>query len=207
VRLTVDNKIVCHHDKDTSRTTGQTKLISETTLQDLKSLECGSWLGEKWSNERIPELWEVIELLPIHMELFIEVKTRKEIVEKLLEEVQKAKDLEKITVISFYSEVIEAIKEKSKNIKCNLLVAFEYKDISTNEIIKQVKRIEADGVGAQNHHKFSYEMIQSLQEEGISAHVWTVDKGSEGEEYLTKGVDSITTNRPLYLRNYLEKLK
>tara|TARA_B100002052_G_scaffold150347_1_gene137271 strand:- start:3081 stop:3704 length:624 start_codon:yes stop_codon:yes gene_type:complete len=207
VRLTVDNKIVCHHDKDTSRTTGQTKLISETTLQDLKSLECGSWLGEKWSNERIPELWEVIELLPIHMELFIEVKTRKEIVEKLLEEVQKAKDLEKITVISFYSEVIEAIKEKSKNIKCNLLVAFEYKDISTNEIIKQVKRIEADGVGVQNHHKFSYEMIQSLQEEGISAHVWTVDKGSEGEEYLTKGVDSITTNRPLYLRNYLEKLK
>ncbi len=207
MRLTVDNKIVCHHDKDTSRTTGQTKLISETTLQDLKSLECGSWLGEKWSNERIPELWEVIELLPIHMELFIEVKTRKEIVEKLLEEVQKAKDLEKITVISFYSEVIEAIKEKSKNIKCNLLVAFEYKDISTNEIIKQVKRIEADGVGAQNHHKFSYEMIQSLQEEGISAHVWTVDKGSEGEEYLTKGVDSITTNRPLYLRNYLEKLK
>ncbi len=207
MRLTVDNKIVCHHDKDTSRTTGQTKLISETTLQDLKSLECGSWLGEKWSNERIPELWEVIELLPIHMELFIEVKTRKEIVEKLLEEVQKAKDLEKITVISFYSEVIEAIKEKSKNIKCNLLVAFEYKDISTNEIIKQVKRIEADGVGVQNHHKFSYEMIQSLQEEGISAHVWTVDKGSEGEEYLTKGVDSITTNRPLYLRNYLEKLK
>ena len=50
-------------------------------------------------------------------------------------------------------------------------------------------------------------MIQGLQEEGISAHVWTVDRGSEGEEYLKKGVDSITTNRPLYLRNYLEKLK
>ena len=79
--------------------------------------------------------------------------------------------------------------------------------LKTNEIIKQVKTIEADGVGAQNHHKFSQEMIQGLQEEGISAHVWTVDRGSEGEEYLKKGVDSITTNRPLYLRNYLEKLK
>jgi len=143
VRLTADNRIVCHHDKDTSRTTGQPKLISETTLQDLKSLECGSWLGKQWSNERIPELWEVIELLPIHMELFIEVKTRKEIVEQLLEEIQKAKNPEKITVISFYPEVIETIKENSKDIKCNLLVAFEYRDISTNEIIKQVKKIEA----------------------------------------------------------------
>ena len=207
MRLTADNRIVCHHDKDTSRTTGQPKLISETTLQDLKSLECGSWLGKQWSKERIPELWEVIELLPIHMELFIEVKTRKEIVEQLLEEIQKAKNPVKITVISFYPEVIETIKENSKDIKCNLLVDFEYKDISTNEIIKQVKTIEADGVGAQNHHKFSHEMIQGLQEEGISAHVWTVDRGSEGEEYLKKGVDSITTNRPLYLRNYLEKLK
>ena len=207
MRLTADNRIVCHHDKDTSRTTGQPKLISETSLKDLKSLECGSWLGNQWSEEKIPELWEVMELLPFHMELFIEVKTRKEIVEKLLEEIQKAKDLKKITVISFYPEVIEAIKEKAKNIKCNLLVAFEYKDISTKEIIQKVKIIGADGVGAQNHHKFSHEMIQSLQEEEISSHVWTVDEGSEGEEYLKKGVDSITTNKPLYLRNYLEKLK
>ena len=53
MRLTADNRIVCHHDKDTSRTTGQPKLISETTLQDLKSLECGSWLGKQWSNNKL----------------------------------------------------------------------------------------------------------------------------------------------------------
>ena len=37
--------------------------------------------------------------------------------------------------------------------------------------------------------------------------VWTVDDVKSANEYLKIGIDSITTNRPLYLRNELENLQ
>jgi glycerophosphoryl diester phosphodiesterase len=50
IRLTSDHHIVCHHDKSTLRTTGIEKVISETTLNELKKLDCGGWFGASWKN-------------------------------------------------------------------------------------------------------------------------------------------------------------
>ena len=40
-----------------------------------------------------------------------------------------------------------------------------------------------------------------------TVHVWTVNSKREAENYVHKGIDTITTNKPLYLRNHLEQLK
>ena len=40
-----------------------------------------------------------------------------------------------------------------------------------------------------------------------SVHVWTVNSADDAENYFKKGVDSITTNRPYFLRNHLKKMK
>ena len=47
----------------------------------------------------------------------------------------------------------------------------------------------------------------SLPNNNLSTHVWTVDDVKSASEYLKIGIDSITTNRPLYLRNELENLQ
>lgn len=207
IRLSKDNKIVCHHDKNTKRTTGKERLISETTLDELKSLECGSWFGESWKDEAIPELRDVLDLLKNREEIFIEVKTKKEIIPFLMKEIENFNEKLKITVISFYPEIIEGIKAVNKNIQCNWLVAFDYKDITTDEIITTAKAIGANGVGAQNHARVDESMVDNLKDNGLSAHVWTVNDVEEANQYLKIGIDSITTNCPLYLRNKLEKLK
>ena len=65
------------------------------SLQEVKILECGSWFGESWNKEKIPN--EVFELLPEEKDIFIEVKTNEEIVPILLEVIQKNyKDLDKL---------------------------------------------------------------------------------------------------------------
>ncbi len=85
------------------RTTGVDKKIKDMSLQEVKSLECGSWFGESWNKEKIPKLNEVFELLPEEKDIFIEVKTNEEIVPILLEVIQKNyKDLDKLTVIFFF---------------------------------------------------------------------------------------------------------
>ena len=208
IRLTLDNKIVCHHDKSALRTTGIDRKIEDMSLEEIQSLDCGSWFGENWSDERIPELKDVLKSVPKDKEIYIEVKTKEEIVPFLLQDIDEQKlSIDQITVITFFPEVIREIKRRDANVKCNLLIAFDYKDIAVDEIIDLAVKIDANGLGAQNHKRLNRQFIQSLKNTGKSVHVWTVNSRKEAEEYLKNGIDSITTNKPLYLRNHLEQVE
>ena len=208
MRLTADKHIVCIHDKSAMRTTGFDKTIDEATFTELQSLDCSYGFGEDWKNERIPEIKEVFSILPHDKDIFIEVKTKEVIVPYLLQEIESHKAaLNQITVISFYPEVIRRIKERNVNIKCNLLVAFDYENIKTSKIEEIILSIGADGLGAQNHKRFNNELIKMLRNIDKSVHVWTVNSTDDAENYIKKGVDSITTNRPYFLRNHLKKMK
>lgn len=208
IRLTLDNKIVCHHDKSALRTTGIDRKIEDMSLEEIQSLDCGSWFGENWSDERIPELKDVLKSVPKDKEIYIEVKTKEEIVPFLLRDIDEQElSIDQITVITFFPEVIREIKRRDANIKCNLLIAFDYKGIAVDEIIDLAVKIDANGLGAQNHKRLNGQFIQSLKNTGKSVHVWTVNSRKEAEEYLKNGIDSITTNKPLYLRNHLEQVE
>ena len=186
MRLTADKHIVCIHDKSAMRTTGFDKTIDEATFTELQSLECSYGFGEDWKNERIPEIKEVFSILPHDKDIFIEVKTKEVIVPYLLQEIESQKAaLNQITVISFYPEVIRRIKESNVNIKCNLLVAFDYENIKTSKIEEIILSIGADGLGAQNHKRFNNELIKMLRNINKSVHVWTVNSTDDAEYYLS----------------------
>lgn len=63
VQLTKDNQVVLLHDPHLGRTTSGKGLISNYTYSDLHSIDAGSWFDTKYSAERIPLLFEAIELL------------------------------------------------------------------------------------------------------------------------------------------------
>ena len=119
---------------------------------------------------------------------------------------EQGTDLNQVTVISFFPEVVKEIKRREEKLKCNLLISFDYKKIETNEIIDLANSVEADGVGAQNHKELNENLIQLLRDQGKSSHVWTVNTRSEAKMYMDMGIESITTNKPLFVRNYLEGL-
>ena len=78
---------------------------------------------------------------------------------------------------------------------------------SHRKIEEIIQSIGADGLGAQNHKRFNNELINMLKNFNKSVHVWTVNSTDDAEYYIKKGVDSITTNRPYFLRNHLKKMK
>ena len=208
IRLTADKEIICHHDKNALRTTGTDRLIREMTLDEVSLLECGSWFGEAWRGEKVPELTKILSILPKGKEIFIEVKTNEVIVPYLIEDIYRQNiDIDKITIISFFPEVIRSVKKHNPKLKCNLLIAFDYKRIEVNEILDSVLSIDANGIGAKNHDRLNEELIGSLKEIGKSTHVWTVDSNKEAERYLKLGINSITTNKPLFLRKHLKLLQ
>ena len=203
IRLTKDQKIVCLHDRNTLRTTGQSLILKDTEYQTIKNLDAGSWIAERWKNEPIPLLEEVIEVLPSNKEIFIEVKTGVEIINPLISLILSSNlNKDNISIISFNDSVIKEIKSLLPEVTGNLLIAF---DPSRNEkdLPKLLSTTGADGVGAQNHPKLNKNFVKTIKNLKKDVHVWTVNDEEEAKEYQLLGLSSITTNKPKIIKDYL----
>jgi glycerophosphoryl diester phosphodiesterase len=63
VKLTKDQVPVIFHDDTLERTTNGAGVMAETTYEDLRQLEAGSWYGESFAGIKIPSLEEALEAI------------------------------------------------------------------------------------------------------------------------------------------------
>ena len=63
VKLTKDNVLVVFHDETTIRFNQVNKRISEYTFKELSTIDVGLFKGEKWKNESIPSLEQVLKTI------------------------------------------------------------------------------------------------------------------------------------------------
>lgn len=63
VKLTLDGHVVVIHDASVDRTTGAHGRVKDMTLDELRSLDAGSFFSEKLNGEKIPTLEEVFEVV------------------------------------------------------------------------------------------------------------------------------------------------
>ena len=187
------------------RTSGNPITIKDSEYEELSKLDIGSWFGKEWKEETIPLLSEVLDLVPHKKEIYIEVKTGKEITDQLIKDIYQYKEkIKEISIISFYPEVIKEIKSIAPELTANLLVNFEGpKLIEENEIVRIMQIINADGIGAQNHKSLDIHFFNKINRENKKVHVWTVNSPEEAKRYYKLGLDSITTNCPGKIREYL----
>ena len=139
IRLTKDKILVCMHDSNTLRTSGENSLVSETNFEKLKKLDVGSWRGKEWTNEPIPSLIQVMDLMPKSKKLFIEVKGGKEVSIPLVKVLERYEHLSTcIVVISFNESLLKEIKQKMPKINLqNLLMIKVKKNLPNPQTIKQ----------------------------------------------------------------------
>ena len=62
VQLTKDGEVVLMHDKNIRRTTGVDGYINKMTLNEVKSLDAGSWFSPNFQAEKVPTLREALIL-------------------------------------------------------------------------------------------------------------------------------------------------
>ena len=187
------------------RTSGNPITIKDSEYEELSKLDIGSWFGKEWKEETIPLLSEVLDLIPKRKEIYIEVKTGTEITDQLIKDIYQHKEkIQEISIISFYPEIIKEIKSIAPELTANLLVNFEGpKLIEENDIVRMMKEINADGIGAQNHKSLDVHFFNKINRENKKVHVWTVNSKEEAKRYYELGLDSVTTNCPGKIREYL----
>lgn len=208
-QLTIDGHIVCIHDKNTKRVTGVDLVVSESTLDELRKLDVGSYHGQIFENSRTPTLSEVFSIVPEQKKIYIEIKCGVEIIPLLLREIDKSGlTEEQVVIICFDAEVIKEFKALAPQHKAYWLCHFNVQETgettpSLETVMNTLKMINADGIDTNAAIPESF--IRSIIKQGYEWHVWTIDEPQEAKQMSGLGVVSITTNRPGYIRKHLSK--
>lgn len=209
--LTKDKQIVCIHDANTKRTADKELVIAESTLAELKQLDFGSWKDPRFKDERIPTLSEVLATVPAGKHVLIEIKCGPEIV-PFLPPVLKQSGLqpEQTIVICFSDKVIAATREQIPEIKAHWLTGLKKNsesgkyEPSIETILKKAAEIRATGVDIQaNREVVDEAFVKQLRSHNLEFHVWTVNDPADAFRFQQLSVDSITTDRPAFLRTKL----
>lgn len=211
--LTKDLQIACIHDSKTKRTSGVEKNVADATMEELKSLDVGSWKDPKFRGERIPTLSEVLFTVPEEKKIYIEIKCGPEIVPHLLPVLkQSGLKPEQTIVISFDDKVIAETRRLIPDIQAYWLAGFrENKETKVWEptldsLFETLKECRATGLDVQSNRMFVDEaFVKRLRETRLGFHIWTVNEPADARHFQKLGVDSITTDRPEFLRKELGK--
>lgn len=207
--LTKDGKIICIHDYDTKRVAGTKLIVKDSTLEQLQALDAGKWFRAEFKGTRLPTFAEVAATVPDGRKFYVEVKCGPEIVPALLRGIiESGLDVSQIVVISFNAPVIRELKKQAPGFKACWLSSFEKKsplDPATDQVIATLRDIKADGFSSKADARMDAAYIAAIRKAGFEYHCWTVDDPLVGKRFLELGAQSITTNRPAFLRAELKR--
>jgi len=209
--MSADGHIVCIHDKTTKRTAGVDLVVAKTSLADLKRLDVGRWKDARFQGERIATLSEVLATVPDGKRIFIELKTGPQIVPALARVISKTTlKPEQMSVIAFNADTIAACKEALPHIQAYWLTGYKQNkqtgawSPTIDSILATLRRIKADGLDTNAHETINAAFVERLRAAKMAFHCWTVDDASVARRFRDLRVDSITTNRPGWLRERLD---
>jgi glycerophosphoryl diester phosphodiesterase len=204
--LSKDGHIVCVHDKKTKKVADQNLEVVTSTLKELQALDVGSRKDEKFRGTRIPTLPEVFATVPKGKKIFVEVKCGPEIIPALAREIDRSGlTHDQVVLICFNGEVIRKFKKVKPKHKAYWLCSIRKKkgvltpDLKT--IMDTLKSTGADGLDS--HFSIPEEFSQAVLDGGYEWHTWTVNDPGMAKQLVQRGVHSITTDRPGFLRDAL----
>lgn len=210
--LTRDGKIVCFHDGDTKRTapTAPKRRVADLTLAELQQLDVGRWKDARFAGQRPPTLTEVLQTIPAKKKIFVEIKSGPEILPELkrvLESSGLADD--QIVIISFNKAVIAGVRQQLPQYKANWLTSFKSKpevgwEPNLNQVLQQLQGTAATGLGSKAEPRVvDRDFVRAIRDAGFEMHCWTVNDAALARLLVQRGVQSITTDRPAFIRQQL----
>lgn len=211
--LSRDGQIVVIHDADTRRTAGISGRVADLTFEQLRRLDVGRWKDPRFSGERIPSLAEALQTVPAGKRAFIEIKCGPEILPEL-GRVLKASGLkpEQTVIISFSEQVIAAVKKQYPERPALWIAALTPRNgqgqaRKVEDVIATARRIGAEGVDlSADARVLTAEYARAIRQAGLFLAVWTVNDVELARTMIRVGVQSITTDRPGWLREQLGRV-
>lgn len=209
IHLSKDGHVVVLHDASTKRTAGLDKPVAQQTLAELRTLDAGKWKGERFADERIPTLAEALALIPDGKRLFIEIKCGPEVIPALAAAIGEAKKKpEQTALIAFNLDTLRRAKETLPALQAYWL-SNSKEDPKTRrapeleDLIRKCKGAGLDGLDLDGKFPIDAAFVAKVHAAGLKLYTWTVNDAEAAKRQAAAGVDGITTDRPLRLREAL----
>jgi len=201
IQLTKDNQIVLSHDANTGRLTERKLDIAKSTYSELKklSLKLSPTNSAFFEGQTMPLLKDVLKSMVKNQLLVIEIKCGKEIFPELQRVISKYQKAGNIAFIAFNLETISLAKSYYPLVPCYYLSS------SKTDVLKKIFDIQKnklDGVDLSSNI-LDKELVKSMRDAGLNIWCWTVDVLAEANRMKDLGVNVITTNRPIWLKEQM----
>ncbi|WP_273851221.1 glycerophosphodiester phosphodiesterase [Guptibacillus spartinae] len=218
LQMTKDGKLIAMHDETVDRTTNGTGLVKDYTLEQIKTLDAGSWFNEKYPEKadpayegiQVPTLEEIIQTFGTGARYYIETKSPDVYpgMEKELLRILNKYNLtgvnersSKVLIQSFSKESLLKMHNLNPNLPLIQLISYkEPASISEDEL--QELSEYAVGVGM-SASKIDKTYVQNVRNAGLLIHPYTVNDKKEMKRLLDWGVTGMFTNYPDRLNDVL----
>jgi glycerophosphoryl diester phosphodiesterase len=213
VQLSKDGRLVVIHDDNTKRSGGFSRKVGAQTLDELRRLDVGRWKGQRWAGERIPTLAAVLATVPDAKRLFVEFKCGPAGVPEFK---RVAKDAGKrpglMVAIGFSRETMRLLKAEMPALEvCWISKLRRHWRTgrwlpAAEKLIAAAQKIGVDGLDLDARSPVNSALVEKLRTAGLKLYVWTVDSPAKAKQLVAAGVDGITTNRPGWLREHIQRV-
>ncbi|MBR2584423.1 MAG: hypothetical protein IKE64_03195 [Thermoguttaceae bacterium] len=215
IRLTKDGQIVSFHDDDLSRLLTDVpeevkrKKISELTLDEVKALDIGAYMGEQFKGQRALSMAEIVEVLKEHPTWMVYCDIKNVDFEQLARETEPI-HRQMIVCSTVYEQLLAWKKAAPKSLTLHWLGGPQE---SQAKRIAELEKVHFHGidqlqlhtsVNAEGHFtttpEFYQEVGQKLRRHGVlmQSLIWG-PAGSKAENYaalMDHGVASFATDYP-----------
>lgn len=201
VQLTADGCPVLFHDDALGRTAPGTGRIGEHTLEDLRSLDTGSWFGPAYAGQGIPTLAEALAevggRLPLNIELKLvgsDPQAGRRLLAAVMAETRGRALAAGGVLTSFDHGLIDAIAAEG-GARCGHIVGDEAALAGLWDSPAEVLSLRRDLVTAA--------AMARARTAGKEIHAWTVNTQAEARRLATLGAAAIITDDPAGARGWV----
>ncbi len=208
VRMTKDFEIVVLHDRSVRRTTNGRGKIWELTLADLRTLDAGSWFSRRFAGERIPTLRHILDILPAHVAVNIEVKTdgdsrwRPALQELLILQIRERHAVHRCVVSSFDHRFLRRLHAIDPAIPTAVLY-YPVRDFGKNPS-KLVERVGA-GMFTCSIGQLNKKIAANLENNHIPLGCYGVNSLRHFSKAVSYGASAIITDHPKEMLKLLSR--
>lgn len=189
VQLSRDDHVVVMHDLTLTRTTGDTRQVDALSWPEMRSLDAGSWFAPRFAGEPVPDLEGVLQTVPRHWRINIELKKiarPAELARRVARVLAAAPAPERILCSSFDPETLRFLAAAAPNMPLGLIF---YAWPAEEELMQWP-------VWCALHTLLTPEAVARAHSHNIHICSWTVNTVEEIAAQLRLGVDAVISNYP-----------
>ena len=200
VMLSRDRKPVVIHDDTLERTTNGTGAVKDFTLEELKKLDAGSWFDPQFSDQRLPDLSEVLDVAGGRTRVNIEIKAAAyepghppDAIEKQVVAMVRKKNLQDSILISSFE--IDFLVQIAAMEDPPAIALISHTPVSKRivEVCSQLKVFSWHP----NHKIVTKRQVDMMHKAGLKVFPYDVDTFEDFKKMMDMGVEGVITDDPL----------